>query len=123
MHQDKRKKPEDLSTRTKRFALQTIRLHSALPKNAAAQVVGKQMLSSGTSVGVYYRESIRSRSDAELVSKQEGALQGLEETRYWFEPLDGSGSVKPEWLAGLMEEADQLAAILVTRVKKIKARP
>jgi len=81
------------------------------------------MLRSGTSVGAHYRESVRSRSDAEVVSKLEGALQELEETRYWLELLVESGTVKPERPAALMREADELTAILVTCVKKVKARP
>ena len=52
-------KPEDLRTRTKRFALRVIRLYSALPKKTEAQVIGKQLLRSGTSVGAHYREAVR----------------------------------------------------------------
>ena len=54
-------KPEDLRTRTKRFALRVIRLYSALPKKTEAQVLGKQLLRPGTSVGAHYREAVRSR--------------------------------------------------------------
>ena len=72
-------KPEDLRTRTKRFALRVIRLYSSLPKKTEAQVIGKQLLRSGTSVGAHYREAVRSRSDAEFISKLEGGLQELEE--------------------------------------------
>jgi four helix bundle protein len=84
--------------------------------------MGKQLLRSGTSVGAHYRESIRGRSDAEVVSKLEGALQELEETNYWIELLDESGTVKSDALPELIHETDELAAILVTCVKKVKAR-
>lgn len=57
-----------------------------------------------------------------MTSKTEGALQELEETMYWFELLVDSGIVKTELLTELMKEADELAAILVTNVKTIKAR-
>ena len=60
-------------------------MYSALPRKAEAQVIGKQMLRSGTSVGAHYREGIRSRSNAEFISKLEGGLQELEETIYWME--------------------------------------
>ena len=69
----------DLKARTKQFALRMIRLYSALPKTTEAQVIGKQVLRSGTSVGAHYREASRSRSTAEFVSKIEGGLQELEE--------------------------------------------
>ena len=115
-------RPEDLGTRTKRFALRVIRLYSALPKTTEAQIIGKQLLRSGTSVGAHYREGIRSRSDAEFISKIEGGLQELEESIYWMELLVESGIIKTERLNELMKEADELTAILVTCVKKTKQR-
>jgi len=75
-------KAKDILERTKAFALRIIRLYTALPKSTEAQVIGKQVLRSGTSVGAHVREGKRSRSDAELVSKIEGGLQELEETVY-----------------------------------------
>jgi len=109
--------------RSKCFALRIIRLFSSLPKTTEAQVIGKQVLRSGTSVGAHLREGRRSRSNAEMISKTEGGLQELEETRYWLELLSDSGIVKAERLSDLMKEADELTAILVTSVKTIKARP
>lgn len=67
--------------------MRMIRLYSALPKSTVGQVLGKQVLRSGTSVGAHYREAVRSRSDAEFISKIEGRLQELEETAYWIELL------------------------------------
>src|SRR5690349_16881545 len=92
--------PEDLRSRTKRFALRVIRLYSALPygTDEAARVLGRQMLRSGTSVGAQYREACRSRSTAEFVSKIESATQELDETCYWFELLMESGLVSGEKL-------------------------
>ena len=75
---------QDLKVRTKQFALRIIRVYSALPTTAVAQVIGKQILRSGTSVGAHYREAFRSRSDAEFISKLEGGLQELDETEYWL---------------------------------------
>ena len=115
-------KPMDILERTKQFALRIIRLYSALPKTTEAQVLGKQILRSGTSVGAQLREAKRSRSDAEMISKTESALQELEETVYWLELLTDSGIVKPKLLSDLMQEADELTAILVASVKTIKKR-
>src|SRR3972149_8469841 len=103
--------------RTKEFALRIIRVYSSLPKTTEAQVIGKQLLRSGTSVGAHIREAKRSRSDAEMISKTEGALQELEESTYWFELLADSRIVKIELLADLMKEADELAGVLVASVK------
>ena len=112
----------DILERTKAFALRIVRLYAALPKTTEAQVLGKQVLRSGTSVGAHVREGRRSRSDAEMVSKTEGALQELEETAYWLDLLAESGIVRAERLADLLKEADELTAILVASVKTIKAR-
>lgn len=114
--------PEDLRTRTKRFALRMIRLYTALPKSTESQVIGKQLLRSGTSVGAHYREASRARSDAEFISKVEGGLQELDESTYWMELLTESGIVTPARLKELQQEADELTAILVTCVRKAKAR-
>jgi four helix bundle protein len=73
---------KDLRDRTKAFALRIIRMFSVLPTSRAAQVMGSQVLRSGTSVGAHYREACRSRSVAEFISKMEGGLQELDETAY-----------------------------------------
>jgi len=117
-----RMRDEDLKTRTKQFALRVIRMYCSLPKSTEAQVLGKQVLRSGTSVGAHYREGCRARSDAEFISKLEGGLQELEETQYWFELLVESEIVADERLQPLMTEANELTAILVTCVKNAKKR-
>jgi len=91
----------NLKARTKSFAVRVIRLYSALPKATAAQVIGKQLLRSGTSVGAHYREATRSRSPAEFISKIEVGLQELEETDYWFDLLIETEVVPQERLAPL----------------------
>lgn len=111
---------QDLKLRTKQFALQMIRLYTSLPKTTEAQVLGRQALNSGTSVGAQYREAQRAKSDADFISKVEGSLQELDETAYWLELLKDSGMVSVEKLNPLLKEADELTAILVTIVKKVK---
>ena len=113
---------QDLRKRTKDFALRVIRLYSSLPSSTVAQVIGKQVLRSGTSVGAHYREAYRSRSDAEFISKIEVALQELEETIYWFELLVESNLVSGKRLANLLKEASELIAIFITSVKKVKKK-
>ncbi|MDX9972936.1 MAG: four helix bundle protein [FCB group bacterium] len=112
---------DGLKTRTRQFALRVITLYGALPESGAAQVIGKQLLRSGTSVGAHYREGIRSRSNAEYASKMEGALQELEESVYWMELLSEAQIVPAGRLVGLHAEADELIAILVTCVRNAKS--
>ena len=111
----------DLAQRTKRFALSVVRMYCSLPKRTEAQVLGKQMLRSGTSVGAHYREAMRARSSAEFVSKLEGGLQELEETTYWLELLQEADIVPSAAVAPLHDEAQQLTAILVASVRTTKA--
>jgi four helix bundle protein len=84
----------DLKLRTKEFAIRVIRMYSKLPKNdPVPQVLGKQVLRSGTSGGANYREASRGRSKAEFISKIGDSLKEIEETEYWLELLVDSGCV------------------------------
>jgi four helix bundle protein len=85
-----------------------------------AQVLGKQVLRSGTSVGAHYREASRARSNAEFVSKLECGLQEIEETRYWLELLTESGMVRQEELQDLFREAEELTSIFVASARNRK---
>lgn len=113
---------QDLKVRTKQFALRIIRLYTSLPKTTEAQVIGKQVLRSGTSVGAQYREAQRAKSDADFINKVEGSLQELDETGYWLELLKDSGIFPAEKLESLLKETDELTAIFVTIVKKVKGK-
>jgi four helix bundle protein len=123
MKDEERAVAVDLRTRTKTFALRIVRLFTALPTTMEAQVLRKQLLRSGTSVGAHYREAIRARSDAEFVSKIGAGLAELEEAVYWLELLGESEIVAVARLAELRAEADELLAILVTCVKNVKQKP
>ena len=122
MNGGKKNESRDLSNRTKAFALQIIRLYSSLPRRAEAQVIGRQVLRSGTSVGAQYREARRARSTAEFVSKLGGSVQELEETIYWLELLVESELVSGNYIADIRREAEELMAILVSSVKTVKQR-
>ena|SRR6516165_9723463 len=114
------KQKPDLRVRTKAFALRVIRLYCSLPKVTEAQVLGKQVFRSGTSVGAQYREAVRARSRAEFVSKVETVLQELEETVYWIERLAGGGIVPTKRLQNPLREAEELIAIFVQSAKTAK---
>ena len=121
-----RQKPEELGSRTRRFALAVVRLYVTLPRSTVAYVLGRQLLRSGTSVGAHFREARRAKSNADFVSKIEGALQELDESAYWLELLRDASVTKSEIVAKLTAECDELIAIFVTIVRRIKsaaARP
>jgi four helix bundle protein len=111
---------QDLRDRTEDYALKIIRMFSALPKTAVAQVLGRQVLRSGTSVGANYREASRSRSKAEFISKIGDCLKEIDESEYWLRLLTKSGVVKPDQMENLLNETNQLIAIFTTIHKKAK---
>lgn len=115
------KDESDLRMRTKQFALRVIRLYEALPKTTTAQVIGKQVLRSATSVGANYREAYRGRSRAEFIAKVGDSLREIEETAYWFELLVEGNVVDSGKLDALRNEADELIAIFVSIAKKARA--
>jgi four helix bundle protein len=111
----------DLPDRTKQFARRIIRLYCALPKtNTVAQVLGKQVLRSGTSVGANYREAHRARSKAEFISKVGDSLKEADETLYWLELLMEENVLPGRRLAPLVGEANELVAIFTTISKRAK---
>ena len=105
---------ESFKQRTKEFALRSIRLFRALPKQADAYILGKQLLRSATSVAANYRAACRARSNAEFVAKIGIALEEADESLFWIELLEESEILSASSLASLKQEANELTAILVT---------
>ena len=116
------KNDRDLALRTKAFALLIIKMYAALPKETIAQVLGKQVLRSGTAVGANYREANRARSKAEFVAKMGDCLKELDETAYWLELLVETDIVPQSRLPTLLDETSQLIAIFVTIINRAKQR-
>lgn len=113
----------EFKQRTKSFASMTIRFFCALPKSRIeVQVLGKQLLRSGTSVAANYREAARARSDAEFVSKIDQCIQEADESMLWLELLRDDCAIRSAQLDWLLKESDELIAIFVTMSKKVKHR-
>jgi four helix bundle protein len=112
----------DLKLRTKDYAFAIIRLFAALPKLTETQILGRQLLRSGTSVGAQYREATRAKSNPDFISKIEGSLQELEETEYWLELLTEAGFCGEEALSSLKRETGELKGIFVSIVRNTKAK-
>lgn len=109
-----------MKTRTMAFARRIIHLYTSLPRETVAQVLGKQLLRSGTSVGANYREANRGRSKAEFIGKMGDCLRELEETEYWIELLMDEGIVRPPKTASLLGETHELIAIFITIINNAK---
>ena len=111
---------KDLKERTKQFALKIIRLVASFPPTREADIIGRQLLKAGTSVGANYREANRARLKAEFKAKIGIVEQEADESLYWLEPLKESGIAKGALLEELLVEADELVAIFTTIGKKSK---
>jgi four helix bundle protein len=102
--------------------LRTLRLVASLPKTREADVLGKQLLKAGTSIGANYREARRGRSRADFASKIGICLQEADESLYWLELLVESGLVRSQLLSALMSEAEELIAIFAASLKTARSR-
>ncbi len=112
-----------LRQRTKKYASEVIRLYCKLPKNRTeCQVLGKQLLRSGTSVAANYREASRARSDAEFVAKIEFCTQEADESILWLELLHDDCRISSPRLDWILDESNQLISIFVTMSKNVKSK-
>jgi four helix bundle protein len=103
---------DELRDRTKKFAIPIVRLYQALPKTTEAQVLGKQLLRSGTSVAANYRATCRGRSRAEFVARLGVVVEEIDETVFWLEMLVDCEIIATAKMGSILSEAKELAAIL-----------
>ncbi len=106
-----------LKAKTKLYALRVIKLVESLPRNRTAEVIGRQLLRSATSVGANYRAACRAKSSADFVAKMSIVEEEADECLYWMELLIESGLVSQKRLVDLIEESDAIVAIVVSSIK------
>ena len=114
--------PKEMKERTKRFALRVINLVDALPHSTSAQTIGKQLLRSGTSVGANYRSVCRAKSNADFISKLSIVEEEADESIYWMELLVDSKLIRRGRLADLVDEGNQILAIIVSSIRTLKQK-
>jgi four helix bundle protein len=107
----------DLKQRTKLFALTVIFFVESLPNKRTAEIIGRQLLRSGTSVGANYRSACRARSAADFIAKMTIVEEEIDESIYWLELLVESKTIKMENAKTLIMEGDELLAITVASIK------
>lgn len=110
----------DLKKRTKKFALDAIKLVGTLPRNSAGYVLGNQLLRSATSVAANYRSACRGRSKAEFIAKLGVCNEEADESMLWFELLIESETANNSESLRLLKEADELTAIFTASLKTSK---
>ena len=108
---------DEMKARTRRFALAVIRLVDRLPRAGAAQVIGRQLARSGTSVGANYRAACRARSQSEFLAKLGIVEEEADETAYWLELLVDAELVRADQASPLLNEANEILAMTIASIR------
>jgi len=116
-------KARELQNRTKQFAVRIVRMFQALPKAGEAQIIGKQVLRSGTAMAANYRAACRSRSKAEFAAKMGVVVEEADETVFWLELLIECGIVPVKKMQAILVEANELLAIFSASRRTIRQSP
>ncbi len=111
---------EEMQSRTKEFAKRIIQICRELPNNREGRLIGNQIFKSGTSVAANYRAACRGRSKAEFVSKLGIVLEEADETLFWLEMIDEMEISQQNSLHFLLQECDEIVAIIVSSIKSAK---
>ena len=112
---------EQLKKRTKEFAKRIIELCRTLPNNREGRLIGDQLFRSGTSVAANYRAACRGRSKAEFISKLAVVEEEADETLFWLELIKEMGISNEPVVDTLMQESDELIAIIVSSIKTARS--
>jgi len=113
---------QEFKDRTKQIALRIIRLVESLPNNHTAQIIGKQLLRSATSVGANYRVACRGKSSADILHKLAIVEGEADESLYWLELLIESEIVPEKKLSVLMSDIDEVVAMTVSSIKTLRSK-
>lgn len=111
---------QQFKERTRNVALRIIRLVDALPTPRAAEVIGRQLLRCGTSIGANYRAACRGKSAADMVAKLAIVEEEADEAIYWTELLIDARLVAKNRLASLIDELNQIVAMIVASQRTLR---
>jgi len=112
----------DLDERWLEYAARIIKLVESLPDSIVGRRIGDQLLRSGTSSGANYEEAQAAESHNDFVHKLQIALKEMRESNYWLRVLARANIVPSERLASLIDESNQLKAILSKSVATAKGK-
>lgn len=108
--------------RSFRFATRIVRMVGAMPRSVAAEVIARQVLRAGTSVGANVEEAQASSTKREFIRRMEIAQAEAREALYWLRLTAESGIVTPKRLEALLSEADELVRVITTIAKRARGR-
>lgn len=112
----------DLKDRTKKFALNIIKLAKKLPNNSIGRKMENQLVRAGTSVDANYRAACRAKSNADLIYKINVVEEEADETQFWLELIIEAGLLKEDNVYPLLNEAKELTAIFTSGGRTAKSK-
>ena len=113
---------EQFKARTRQLALEIIQLVESLPRSRTADVIGRQLLRSGTSIGANYRAACRGKSKADVISKLAIVEEEADESIYWLELLIEAKIVELSRVESLLKETNEIVAMVVASIKTLRGR-
>ena len=108
--------------RTRRLAVAIIKQVDKLPRSLAADVIARQLIRSGTSIGANYRAACRAKSIPDMINKMKIVEEEGDETEYWLELLTEAGLAAQSQIADIYKETDEILAMTVASIKTLRAR-
>ncbi|MCE9645374.1 MAG: four helix bundle protein [Chloroflexi bacterium] len=108
--------------RTKKLAVTIIKQADKLPRSLAADIIAKQLIRSGTSIGANYRAACRAKSTPDMINKLKIVEEESDETEYWLELLVETGLTPQDQVADLYKETDEILAMTIASIKTLRAR-
>jgi four helix bundle protein len=115
-------KEANLKDRTKRFAINIIKICRLMPRTQEAKIISYQKIRSGTSVAANYRAACRARSKAEFISKLAIIEEEADETQFWLELIKDLSILKNDKIDIMLKEINEIIAIVVASIKTVKSR-
>ena len=112
-----------LIVQTKRVALLSIRYAQRLPKTDTGQVLGRQLLRAGTSVGANYRAACRAKSRRDMIAKLKIVEEETDEVLYWLELLKEIGVGFEAERRALEKEAETVLRKTVASIRTLRGKP
>ena len=113
---------QEFKKRTKQLALRVIELVDELPRRRTANVLGRQLVRSGASVGANYRSACRGKSTADVLAKLAIVEEKADETNYWLEFLVEAKIIPETRIANIMNETNEIVAMTVASIKTLRGR-
>lgn len=113
---------EEFKSRTRQLAVRIIRLVDNLPPGKSAQVIGRQLLRSGTSIDANYRAACRAKSTKDMLAKLKIVEEEADESVYWLELISECRLVAPERIADLHRETVEILAMTVASIKTLRQK-